>query len=169
MQNAGLFAACLPLQFLGFAFAAHAETIRIVALGASNTVGRGGASYPAELESMLRAKGYNVQVINAGANGDTTAGMLARLDSSVPAGTRLVLLNPANLNDNKAGIRGQQASYVAQIKSRLAARGIKTIVLPSFISIGAKHTDSEHFGAEGYRSMATHVLPQVMAAIGPAH
>jgi acyl-CoA thioesterase-1 len=152
----------------GFPLGAQAAT-RIVALGASNTVGRGGASYPTELQAMLRAKGYDVEIINAGVNGDTTAGMLARLDAAVPTGTRLVLLNPANLNDNKAGIRGQQAAYVGQIKAQLGARGIKVIVLPSFHSIGAKHTDSEHFGAEGYQAMATRILPEVMAALGSPH
>jgi len=165
----GLFGvALLAVVAFGFVAGAQAAT-RIVALGASNTVGRAGTSYPAELQAMLQAKGYDVEVVNAGVNGDTTAGMLARLDTAVPDGTRLVLFNPANLNDNKAGIRDQQAGYVAQIKSRLAARGIKTIVLPSFISIGATHTDSEHFGPEGYRAMAAHILPQVMAALGSPH
>ena len=39
---------------------------------------------------MLRSKGYNGRVLNAGINGDTTAGMLARLDTAVPNGTRVV-------------------------------------------------------------------------------
>ena len=59
---------------------ARAERVTIVALGASNTVGRSGTSYPAELEALLKAKGYDVRVINAGVNGDTTAGMAARLN-----------------------------------------------------------------------------------------
>jgi len=130
----GVRAVCFgaTLLFIGlfnFVTTADAETIKIVALGASNTVGQGGSSYPAELQAMLTAKGYSVEVLNAGVDGDTTAGMLARVDSAVPSGTRLVLLNPANLNDNKAGIRGQQSGYVAQIKSKLTARGIKVIVM----------------------------------------
>lgn len=148
---------------------ARAEQVTIVALGASNTVGRSGTSYPAELEALLKAKGYDVRVINAGVNGDTTAGMAARLDSAVPNGTRLVLLNPANRNDEKAGIRGQQSTYIAQIRSRLGARGIKVIVLPSIVSMAGAghHTDSVHFDAEGYRRVAAHVLPQVLKTIGP--
>jgi acyl-CoA thioesterase-1 len=149
--------------------AARAEPITIVAIGASNTVGRGGGSYPAELESMLRAKGYDAHVVNAGVNGDTTEGMAARLDSAVPAGTKLVLINPANKNDSKAGARAQQASAVAQMRSRLASRGIKAIVLPSFVSmVGSQHhIDSEHFDAEAYKMIAARLLPQVVAAIGP--
>lgn len=159
----------LLLASFSFAATAAAESVRIVALGASNTVGRGGTSYPAELDAMLKAKGYDVQMVNAGVNGDTTAGMLARLDSAVPSGTRLVILNPANANDAKSGTRDQQGATVAQITSKLRARGIKVIVLPPLTSLGIQHSggDTEHFDAAGYRTIAAHLLPQVMAAIGP--
>jgi acyl-CoA thioesterase I len=159
----------LIASYFGLSDLARAERVTIVALGASNTVGRGGTSYPAELEALLKAKGYDVRVVNAGVNGDTTAGMAARLESAVPNGTRLVLLNPANRNDERAGIRSQQPTYIAQIRSRLSARGIKVIVLPSIVSMAgnARHTDSEHFDAEGYRRVAARVLPQVMQTIGP--
>ena len=63
-----------------FAFAsASADAATIVALGASNTYGKGVArnqAYPAQLEAILRAKGTNVRIVNAGINGDTTEGML---------------------------------------------------------------------------------------------
>jgi|SRR6476660_8835542 acyl-CoA thioesterase I len=159
----------LIASYLGPSDLARAERLTIVALGASNTVGRGGASYPTELEALLKAKGYDVRVVNAGVNGDTTADMAGRLDSAVPNGTRLVLLNPANRNDQRAGIRGQQPTYIAQIRSRLGARGIRIIVLPSIVSMAgnAHHTDSEHFDAGGYRLVAVRVLPQVMKTIGP--
>jgi hypothetical protein len=76
----GLLAAC-ALLFLNTAQAAT-----VVALGASNTFGKGvarGQAYPAQLEALLRAKGLNTHVVNAGINGDTTGGMLARLDRVV--------------------------------------------------------------------------------------
>jgi hypothetical protein len=83
---------------------AEAASIDIVALGASQTAGRGNGlhsggvspeqAFPAQLESMLRARGYDARVTNAGIAGDTTDGMLARLDSSVPAGTKLVIFQP---------------------------------------------------------------------------
>src|SRR3974390_3285553 len=75
--------------------ASSAANAQVVALGASNTAGKGVSSqdaYPAQLEAMLKAKGYAVSVINSGINGDTTPGMLARLDSAVPKGTRVVIL-----------------------------------------------------------------------------
>jgi len=159
----------LIASYLALSDVARAERLTIVAIGASNTVGRSGTSYPAELESLLKAKGYDVRVINAGVNGDTTAGMAARVDSAVPNGTRLVLVNPANRNDERAGIRGQQQSYIAQISNRLSARGITVIVMPSIVSMaGSAHrSDDEHFDAEGYRRVALRMLPQVMKTIGP--
>src|ERR1700678_1269151 len=68
---------------------AGAATAQIVAFGASNTAGYGvgsDAAWPARLEAMLRAKGYQATVANAGISGDTTAGMLERLDSGGPGG-----------------------------------------------------------------------------------
>ena len=53
----------IALSFVCIASAASAETVRIVAIGASNTsgyaVGQGNA-YPAILERLLKAKGYDV-------------------------------------------------------------------------------------------------------------
>jgi hypothetical protein len=81
-----LFAGLLSSTVLGFADTARAQ---IVALGVSNVAGRGVSSseaFPAQLEQMLAAKGYNVHVANAGVNGDTNSGMLGRLDQAVPRG-----------------------------------------------------------------------------------
>src|SRR6195952_3581102 len=76
----------------GLAGAAHAQ---IVALGASNVAGKGVSSseaFPAQLERMLAAKGYNAHITNAGVSGNTNADLLARLDQAVPAGPNVVLL-----------------------------------------------------------------------------
>ena len=73
---------------------ADAASLRIVAIGASNThgwyVGNEGA-YPAQLQALLRARGIDVEVINAGVPFDTTAMMLRRLDRDVPDGTNVVI------------------------------------------------------------------------------
>ena len=147
--------------------AAHADSIKIVALGASNTRGHGVAleqAYPAQLEAMLRAKGYDVSVINAGVDGDTTAGMLQRLDSAVPAGTRLVLISPS-ANDVKHGMLAERGTYVAAIVRRLQARGIKTIVMPS-LGHFEKQADGIHLTASAHRSVAAMLLPEVISVIG---
>src|SRR5262252_9197490 len=61
---------------------AHAgQPLRIVVFGDSLVAGLGlkpSDAFPAQLERALKARGYSVEVINAGVSGDTTAGGLAR-------------------------------------------------------------------------------------------
>ena len=52
---------------------------------------------------MLRAKGLNVSVTNAGVSGDTTYGMLARFDGVVDSGDAALLLQPGG-NDARKGL-----------------------------------------------------------------
>jgi acyl-CoA thioesterase I len=165
-------------------FTAGVARAQIVAFGASDTagccgegVGPGGA-YPARLETMLRARGYDVHVENAGINGDTTASMLSRLDSAVPPGTRLVILDEYGgyFNDRKRN-PGPVFANVAAIKARLAARGIKVIVKPYpheipmqpgwRVGSGRQH-DGVHSSFEGHQRIATYLLPKVVAALGGA-
>ncbi len=62
---------------------------------------------------MLRAKGYQASVANAGISGDTTMGMLQRLDAAVPDGTELVILAIFPYNDADKGVsrRGARGQY----------------------------------------------------------
>src|ERR1700691_1784402 len=110
---------------------ASAATAQIVAFGASNTAGYGVGSdqaWPARLEAMLRARGYQATVANAGISGDTTAGMLERLDSAVPNGTQLVILGIFPYNDAGKGISAaEHEANIQKIQSRLGARGIRII------------------------------------------
>jgi acyl-CoA thioesterase-1 len=91
----------------GPAVAAPAERpAKIVALGDSLTAGLGlpaSAAFPAKLEAALKAKGQAVEVVNAGASGDTASGGLARLDWSVPEGTDAVILE-LGANDMLRGV-----------------------------------------------------------------
>jgi acyl-CoA thioesterase-1 len=151
--------------------AANAQ-VRIVALGASNTYGKTVArnqAYPAQLQGMLKARGISATVVNAGINGDTTAGMLARLGSAVPNGTQLVILQPGG-NDRRRGDGDSTAGNVAQIRSRLAARGIKVVMMANSmfraIPQSEHHPDGQHFTAKGYQMLAANILPQVVAAVG---
>jgi len=62
---------------------AAAEPVKILALGDSLTAGYGlpeADAFTTRLQTALKDKGYDVQVINAGVSGDTTAGGRARLD-----------------------------------------------------------------------------------------
>lgn len=152
---------------------AQARSTTIVALGASNTQGKGVASsqaWPARLEALLRARGINASVINAGINGDTTGGMLARLDSAVPSGTRVVILQPGG-NDRRRGVdEGERGGNIEQIKRRLAARNIRVVMMGGalFQSVKRSHpqADGIHITPEGHAKLAANILPQVVAAIG---
>ena len=158
------------------AWGANAATVNIVALGASNTAGRGqgthpggvdkNQAYPAQLEALLKAKGYDARVANAGIAGDTTGGMLARLDSAVPAGTQIVILQTGG-NDERKGVGGEAGGNVAQITSKLQARGIKVILMDRLVApASTRDPDGQHFNAEGHKVFAAGLLPKVIAAIG---
>jgi acyl-CoA thioesterase-1 len=56
---------------------------QIIALGDSITAGyelEAKQAYPAQLESLLQSGGYPCTVVNAGVSGDTSKGLLDRLD-----------------------------------------------------------------------------------------
>ena len=137
----------------------------VVALGASNTYGKGvgrDEAFPAQLEAILRAKGLNVHVVNAGINGDTTEGMLQRLDSVVPSGTNVVILQPGG-NDMRKG----SPDRTAEIQSRLRARGIRVIMVPNNAFRGLPHQpDGQHLTPEGYHMLAQSLASRVAGAVG---
>jgi acyl-CoA thioesterase-1 len=145
--------------------AAPASAATVVALGASNTYGKGVArnqAFPAQLEAILRAKGLNVRVVNAGINGDPTENMLRRLDSVVPKGTSVVILQPGG-NDGRKG----RPDHTAEIESRLSAKGIRVILLPNSAFHGMPHQpDGQHLTPEGYHMIAEQLASQVTGAIG---
>jgi acyl-CoA thioesterase I len=142
---------------------AHAGIV--VALGASNTFGKGvsrSQSYPAQLESLLRARGLDVRVINAGIDGDTTGGMLARLDRVVRKGTSVVILQPGG-NDR----RKLASDNTPAIQNRLSAMGIKVVMIPNGMLQGLPHQpDGQHLTPEGYHMLAEQLVGQVAAALG---
>src|SRR3990172_9386313 len=87
------------------------EPLRIVAYGDSLTAGFGlpeSASFPAQLQMALRARGHNIEIINAGVSGDTTAAGLERFDWAVPDGTDAVILE-LGANDALRGLDPKQA------------------------------------------------------------
>ena len=113
--------------------------IRIVALGDSNIKGKGlleGDAYPARLERALRAKGHNVTVANAGINGDTTKGVLSRMNSDVPQGTQIVILS-VGINDTFGGVSAATvATNINTIISRLRGRNIQVLYFGAFSGQG---------------------------------
>jgi acyl-CoA thioesterase-1 len=162
-----LFRSLLIISLLGFAAGTDCNA-QIVALGASSTAGYGvGASsaFPALLEAMLRAKGRPMSVSNAGVSGDTTGGMLARLSSAVPQGTKIVILQIAG-NDAAKGMNlATAAANRAEIRSQLHARGIRTVeadrLVQSALRSGLRQPDGVHMTAEGHRQVARQLAASV--------
>lgn len=145
---------------------------QVVCLGASNTAGKGVSpqqAYPAQLEVMLRARHYSGRVDNAGISGDTTWGMLNRLERAVPVGTRVVILQPGG-NDERRGAGAWRDTNISQIVEQLRTRQVAVIMLENQL-IGALQrqgygSDGQHLSAEGYRLLAAQLLPQVATALG---
>jgi acyl-CoA thioesterase-1 len=161
----------LVILLLGLGATAHAQ---IVAFGASNISGWNVAAseaIPAQLQSMLREKGYSVTVRNAGIYGNTTTQMRARMDSDIPQGTTIVILDTSGgaYNDNRLGVsREQGEADLAAIKARLADRHITVIAISGTEVAPQYHQqDGIHLTPEGHRIAASNVLPEVMQALGP--
>jgi acyl-CoA thioesterase-1 len=105
---------------------------RVVVLGDSLAAGLGlpeADAFPAVVEARLRDCGFDVEVVNAGVSGDTSAGGLARLD--------WVLQQPADvlvveLGGNDA-LRGQPveatAANLREIVRRGRAAGARVVLL----------------------------------------
>lgn len=91
--------------------AVAAAPIRVLAFGDSLTAGYGlpaADGFVPRLETALKAKGMDVQVINAGVSGDTTADGLARIDWSLSDKPDVAILE-LGAND---GLRGLDPKLV---------------------------------------------------------
>jgi len=111
--------------------ATAATPLKLVALGDSLTAGYllpADAAFPVVLEKALRARGAVIEITNAGVSGDTTAGGLARLDWSVPDGTRGVILE-LGANDALRGLDPKQAEQnLEAMIAGLKGRGIRVLL-----------------------------------------
>lgn len=146
----------------------EAAPLNIVAIGASNTAGWGVGSqnaFPAQLQALLRKRGIDANVTNAGVPGDVTAGMLRRLDSAVPAGTNVVILQPGSNDLRFFGTKDHRAANIAAMVSKLRARGIRVIVYdPKEIPAGFYQWDGIHFNAAAHAKIAATLASQFAGA-----
>jgi acyl-CoA thioesterase I len=157
----------LLVALLTFA-AATCANAQIVVLGGSSTAGYGvgsAAAFPAQLEAILRTKGRPMSVSAAGVSGDTTGGMLARLSSAVPPGTKIVILQIAG-NDGLKGMSAPAAAANrAEIRKQLHARGIRTVEADGYVlsalRSGLRQPDGIHMTAEGHRRVAERLAASI--------
>ncbi len=171
----------ITAALLGSAFVvagdARAQTIPILAVGASNTAGYGvgaGSAWPAVLESMLKAKGCNVSVSVNAVAGEGSGGVLARV-AAIPAGTKVVVFDVGAGNDRDAGNAGAIGSNRALIEQRIRAQGAKPVYAAYARIVGAESSNKSawqandphhHLTAQSHARVAAALVPQVMAAIG---
>ena len=148
--------------------AANAAPVRIIAIGVSNThgwyVGNQGA-YPAQLQNLLRARGIDAHVTNAGVPFDTTSMMLRRIDRDVPKGTDIVIVQPGSNDQRFFGTWQQRAANVAEMTRQLRARFIKVIVYDEQIPLRYYTFDFIHWTREGHAMIAAALLPRVLAML----
>ena len=115
----------------GNAVHAVAKQISIVAFGDSLTAGLGMEqqnAYPAKLQAALKAKGYDVVIVNAGVSGDTSRGGLARLDWAVGGDVDLVIVE-LGANDALRGIDPSETrKSMTQIVDKLLAKNKKVLL-----------------------------------------
>lgn len=108
------------------------QPVRILALGDSLTQGFGvppGDDFPNVLEHALKAKGFDVNVINAGVSGDTTAGGKARLDWSLGNPVPDAAIVELGANDGLRGLPvNEMTNNLDAILARLKARGIPVLL-----------------------------------------
>lgn len=153
---------------------ASAETIKVFALGASNTNGKGVGSaeaWPAQLERMLRSKGYDVNIRVNAINGDTSSGILSRT-SSIPEGTQVVVFDTGGDNDRLQGrSEGEIQANRVRIMSAIRAHGAapifapyKRVIGPQRIGGAGYQADEIHLTAQSHAKMAAYLLPQVISA-----
>ena len=149
---------------------------QIVAFGHSAARGHVAVNemWSAVLEGMLRARGYQVQVINAGVNGETTDRGLARLDSALPDGTKIVILtynghNDSYMHGSLGPMSGSADAHtnIEAMRNKIRARGIRLIdAMGLYRSVlaqpGMAAADQIHLNAEGNRKFAAILMGMVL-------
>jgi len=111
---------------------AQAEGIRLAALGDSLTQGYGlaqGEGLVPQLQAWLLEQGHDVEVLNAGVSGDTTAGGLSRLDWTLADNPDAMIVALGG-NDLLRGIDpATSRANLEGILVRLQAEGIPALLV----------------------------------------
>jgi acyl-CoA thioesterase-1 len=111
--------------------ATSAQTITILALGDSLTAGYGlqpSEAFPVKLEQALKAKGHDVEVVNAGVSGDTALDGLSRLEWALSEEVDAAIVE-FGANDALRGLQPAQAeAAIDGILAKLAEKNIPTLL-----------------------------------------
>lgn len=130
--NAAATALLAAMMLVGATAVAQDARPRLLVLGDSLTAGYGLPSeqaFPARLQAWLSAAGVDVNVINAGVSGDTSAGGLARLDWAIGSSPPAFAIVALGANDGLRGLPpANMESNLDKIVTRLKARGAKVLL-----------------------------------------
>jgi acyl-CoA thioesterase I len=177
-RKAGAAVLCLAVAVT--ALPSMAETLRLVALGDSLTHGYGLAQdegFVPQLQRWLDAQGVDVEVVNMGVSGDTTAGGRARLDWALADGADAVILELGG-NDLLRGIDpGTSRENLDAMLAELAVREIPVLLagLEAPLNYGPEYKEAfegmyaelaEEHGAILYASFLHGVGPGMMQPDG---
>lgn len=151
-------AACI-IQCCLFSAAAASAATRIVFVGDSLTAGYQldpAQAYPALIGEQLRASGSNVDIVNAGLSGDTSAGGLRRMDWLLrrPADIFVIALgaNDALRGQDPAATAANLSSIIGKVRTAQPEASILLAGMYAPPNMGKAYT--EQFNA---------VYPQVAA------
>jgi len=140
---------------------AQAAQKRVLAFGDSLTAGPGLAAedtLPSQLKRQLAANGHNVEVINAGVSGDTTAMGLERLDYALSAGPVDVAILELGANDMLNGMPPKDArANLARMIEIFQSKGVP-VVLAAMVS-------SNNWG-QAYREEFDSIYPDLAKRYG---
>ena len=110
---------------------ARAEPITILGLGDSLMAGYGlshGSSFPSQLEAALRQRGHQVEIVNAGVSGDTSAGGRSRLAWSLAEKPDAAIVE-LGANDGLRGLPPEaMRDNLDAILATLAEKGIPALL-----------------------------------------
>lgn len=153
---------------------AQAETTTILALGDSLTAGYGlpqGEGFVPQLESALIAEGLDVQVINAGVSGDTSAGGAARLGWILTDEIDFALVALGG-NDMLRGIAPNETRRnLSSILTELDRKGIPTLLIGVLATANfgeSYRTDFEKVFLDLAREFNVDLVPNFLEGIAAA-
>ncbi len=122
----------LAIFCFAYSIQAKAEPITILALGDSLFAGYGldgPQAYPAQLELALKAKGFDVKVLNAGVSGDTASQGAARLGWALSEEVDAVMVE-LGANDALRGLAPEQAeAALDEIAATVTAKKLPLLIM----------------------------------------
>jgi acyl-CoA thioesterase-1 len=121
----------LVMVALGLPAAARARPVKLLVFGDSLAAGYGLAQpdgFQAQLATALKADGFDVQILDGGVSGDTTAGGRARLDWALADAPDAVLVELGGNDALRALDPAQMQANLTAILDTLAQKHIPTLL-----------------------------------------